>query len=238
MSTRTSVSRGTKLRVAFCVALLAVIGACSCGCFPIWFNPFQTARIAKQGELAVALGLSMFGDNELQELVIAASQIQLSVGVSERVDIGIQSGFWSYLTEEQEEVYSLEDPPTGRLHPLGAIAEAKLSVLDGEIALSLGGGYSCEFYTAGVLGWGLKATAYYTIADVLSGSLCVLYPLDDIPDPFSLSGENFPREISIVGVAGLSLDLSDSVALLIEVGTRFGTSLFGVGVGLRFRGSP
>jgi len=214
--------RGTKaahyVRPLFSVLSVVLLACCVTGCWPIWFSMFQTASTLGKGNVGAVLGLSAIGDDE--QIGVFMPQASLGVGLTDSVDLRIRSGFWLFASEELSESYRTDDMSEGDLQPMGVTGEVKVSVVDDLAALGLGVGHSCEFYTPGKLGWGLEATAYYTLS-FLSGIVRVLYPLDSPGDGTS--------ELSLLYTGAISIPISESVQLLFEIGSRDTTDLISFG---------
>ncbi|MCD6136264.1 hypothetical protein J7J63_06115 [Candidatus Bipolaricaulota bacterium] len=197
-----------RLRSLAMVGLLLVVVLLS-GCY---FNIFQTARTVGAGKVAISLGSGVVnivaGQNSS---LVFTPQARIAVGLSDSVDLGIQSG--------------LMVNSSGTPSFLGAIGDIKLALLQDpetfSIALGLGGGYS-----PGLLGWGVEGSVY------LDSNIAFL-PIYAVYRPIlPLSGDTLSVIHQFGG--GLHLDLSDSARILIEVDSWNGVLGGGISLDIIF----
>jgi hypothetical protein len=197
-----------RLRSLAVVGLLLVVVLLS-GCY---FNIFQTARTVGAGKVAISLGSGVVnivaGQNSS---LVFTPQARIAVGLSDSVDLGIQSG--------------LMVNSSGTPSFLGAIGDIKLALLQDpetfSIALGLGGGYS-----PGLLGWGVEGSVY------LDSNIAFL-PIYAVYRPIlPLSGDTLSVIHQFGG--GLHLDLSDSARILIEVDSWNGVLGGGISLDIIF----
>ena len=197
-----------RLRSLAMVGLLLVVVLLS-GCY---FNIFQTARTVGAGKVAISLGSGVVnivaGENSS---LVFTPQARIAVGLSDSVDLGIQSG--------------LMVNSSGTPSFLGAIGDIKLALLQDpetfSIALGLGGGYS-----PGLLGWGVEGSVY------LDSNIAFL-PIYAVYRPIlPLSGDTLSVIHQFGG--GLHLDLSDSARILIEVDSWNGVLGGGISLDIIF----
>lgn len=180
-----------RLRSIGIVGLLLLVVLLS-GCY---FNVFQTARTVGAGKVAISLGSGVVNIvvGESSSLIFTP-QARLTVGLSDSVDLGVQSG--------------LMIGASGEPGFLGAIADIKMALVQDpdtfSIALGIGGGYS-----PGLLGWGVEGSVYLDSNIVFLPIYVVYRPI------LPLGGETLGVIHQIAG--GLHLDLSDSARILIEV---------------------
>lgn len=201
----------TSVRVVLVVGLLISAFLLS-GCF---FNVFQTARTLGRGDMVLTLGMGLMnlevvalgggGSNP-----ILTPQARLAAGISDGVELGLQSGI-------------MISPAGGQPGFLGVVADLKVSLFDepGAFALAVGfgGGWSLP-----MAGWGVQGSVY------LDSNLRVL-PVYFVYRPiFPLAGE----ELSVWHqfAAGLHLRLSDTARLLLEADNLSG--IWSIGLGLEF----
>jgi len=190
------------------VGLLLVVVLLS-GCY---FNVFQTARTVGAGKVAISLGSGVVN------IVVGTSsslvftpQARITVGLSNSIDLGIQSG--------------LMIGSSGEPSFLGAIGDIKLALMQDpetfSIALGVGGGYS-----QGLLGWGVQGSVY------LDSNIAFL-PIYAVYRPIlPLGGETLSVIHQLAG--GLHLDLSDSIRILIEVDSWNGVLGGGISLDIIF----
>lgn len=179
------------------------------GCY---FNIFQTARTIGKGNVAISLGSGVVGITVGQNSsLVFTPQARLTVGLSDSVDLGVQSG--------------LMIGSSGSPGFLGAIGDIKLALVQDpetfSIALGIGGGYS-----PGLLGWGIEGSVYLD-------SNIVIFPVYVVYRPI------VPLGGTTLGVihqfaAGLHLDLSDSARILIEVDSWNGVLGGGISLDIIF----
>jgi len=179
------------------------------GCY---FNVFQTARTVGVGKVAISVGSGVVNiSGGSSSSLIFTPQARITIGLSDSVDLGIQSGVM---------IGSSGEPGF-----LGAIGDIKLALVQdpGSIcfALGLGGGYS-----PGLLGWGVEGSVY------LDSNIAFL-PIYVVYRPIlPLGGESFQLIHQFAG--GLHLDLSDSVRILVEVDSWNGVLGGGISLDIRF----
>ena len=193
-----------RFRLVAIVGLLLVVVLLS-GCY---FNIFQTARTVGAGKVAVSLGSGVVSMTiQQQSSLLFTPQARLTIGLSDSVDLGVQSG--------------LVIGSSGEPGFLGVLGDVKLALAQdpnvGALALGIGGGYS-----PGLLGWGVEGSVY------LDSNIPFL-PLYAVYRPIlPLGGNNLQLIHQFAG--GLHLDLSDSARILIEVDSWNG--LLGGGISL------
>jgi len=169
------------------LALLVLLS----GCF---FNVFQTAQTVGAGHVALTLGAAAMNIAvQQQNSLIFTPQGRLTVGLSDNVDLGIQSGAMV--------------GTDGSAGFLGAIADLKARIVNIEngfaLALGIGGGYS-----PGLVGWGLEG-AVYLDSNVRFLPIYVVYrPM------LPLAGQQLA--VSSQVAVGLALRLSPVSRLLLE----------------------
>ena len=126
--------------------------------------------------------------------LVFTPQARIAVGLSDSVDLGVQSGMM---------IGSSGEPSF-----LGAIGDIKLALVQDpetfSIALGIGGGYS-----PGLLGWGVEGSIYLDSNIVILPVYVVYRPI------LPLGGSTLGVIHQFAG--GLHLDLSDSARILIEV---------------------
>lgn len=197
-----------RLRSVAIVGLLLVVVLLS-GCY---FNIFQTARTVGAGKVAVSLGSGVVNVTvgESSSLVFTP-QARLAVGLSDNVDLGIQSGIM---------IGSSGEPGF-----LGAIGDVKLALVQDpdtfSIALGIGGGYSL-----GLLGWGVEGSVFLDSNIAFLPVFVVYRPI------LPLGGEGLQLIHQFAG--GLHLDLSDSVRILVEVDSWNGGLGGGISLDIMF----
>ena len=190
------------------VGLLLVVVLLS-GCY---FNVFQTARTVGAGKVAISVGSGvvnmLVGQNSS---LIFTPQARLTVGLSDSVDLGVQSG--------------LMIGSSGSPGFLGVIGDIKMALVQDpetfSIALGIGGGYS-----PGLLGWGVEGSVYLD-------SNIVFLPIYAVYRPI------LPLSGTTLGVIhqfaeGLHLDLSDSARILIEIDSWNGVLGGGISLDIIF----
>ena len=197
-----------RLRLMGSVGLLLVVVLLS-GCY---FNIFQTARTVGAGKVAISIGSGVVSITVGQNSsLIFTPQARLTIGLSDSVDLGVQSGIM---------IGSSGSPGF-----LGAIGDIKLALLQDpktfSIALGLGGGYS-----PGLLGWGVEGSVYVDSNIVFLPIYLVYRPI------LPLSGGTLGVMHQFAG--GLHLNLSDSARILIEVDLWNGVLGGGISLDLRF----
>jgi hypothetical protein len=197
-----------RLRSVVIVGLLVVVVLLS-GCY---FNIFQTARTVGAGKVAISLGSGVVNlvIGESSSLIFTP-QARLTVGLSDSVDLGVQSGFMI--------------GASGEPGFLGVIGDIKMALVQDpetfSIALGIGGGYS-----PGLLGWGVEGSVY------LDSNIAFL-PIYAVYRPIlPLGGETLGVIHQFAG--GLHLDLSDSIRILIEVDSWSGVLGGGISLDIIF----
>jgi len=194
--------RKTRLLLVTSLALAVVMMS---GCY---FNVFQTARTIGAGNVAISIGSGIVGVTVgNNSSLVFTPQARLTVGLSDGVDLGLQSG--------------LMVDTSGTPSFLGAMGDIKLSLLHDpqlfSLALGVGGGYS-----SGLLGWGIEGSVYFDSNIVFLPIYAVYRPI------LPLSGNNLQLLHQFAG--GLHLDLSDSVRILLEL--DWWSGVWGVGISL------
>lgn len=187
----------TRLRAVGVAVMLVAIAFLSSGCL---FNLFQTARTVGAGNVALTIGtglMDLFSLTEEPNLVLTP-QARLAIGLSDQVDLGIQSGA----------LISLQGGEPGWM---GAVADLKFAIVNDPesfgLALGFGGGYSAEY-----LGWGLLGEVFF------DSNIRVLPIFIAYQAGFPLVGGEFTVLHHIAG--GLKLRLSETARLLLEVDFR------------------
>lgn len=173
--------------VAGVLVLLVVLS----GCF---FNVFQTAQTVGAGNVALTLGAAAMNIAvQQQNSLVFTPQGRLAVGLTDNLDLGIQSGAMV--------------GTDGSASFLGAIADLKARIVNIDngfaLALGVGGGYS-----PGLVGWGIEGSVY------LDSNLRFL-PLYVVYRPLLPLGGGQLTIANQVAV-GLYLRLSSSARLLLE----------------------
>ncbi len=197
-----------RARLLSVVCLLLVLVMMS-GCY---FNIFQTARTVGAGKVAISLGSGVVGITVGQSSsLIFTPQARLTLGLSDSVDLGLQSG--------------LMIDSSGQPSFLGAMGDIKLSLFHDpgtfSMAVGIGGGYS-----PGLLGWGVEGSLYVDSNIVFLPVYAVYRPI------LPLGGSSLQLIHQFAG--GLHLDLSDSVRILIELDWWSGVLGGGINLDIRF----
>lgn len=199
----------TRLRILMVVALLGGVLLMSTGCL---FNIFQTARMLGAGNVALTVGtglMDILPDGEPQWNL--APQARLAVGLSDKVDLGFQTG-------------ALVPLSTGDFGWLGVKGDLKFSIIDDpdsfSLAMGLGAGYGIEFLNVGIFG-----EVLFTVNSSLP--LFIAYQ-PTIP----LGVDEFALWHHIAG--GLVLPLSETSALYLIVDYRNPLFSFGLGFEIGF----
>lgn len=197
-----------RLRSLAIIGLLLVVILLS-GCY---FNIFQTARTVGAGKVAISVGSGVVNIVVGQDSsLIFTPQARLTVGLSDSVDLGVQSG--------------LMIGASGSPSFLGAIGDIKMALVQDpetfSLALGIGGGYSPS-----LLGWGVEGSVYLDSNIVFLPIYAVYRPI------LPLSGTTLGIIHQFAG--GLHLDLSDSVRILIEVDSWNGVLGGGISLDIIF----
>ncbi|MCK4356655.1 hypothetical protein KAT59_08355 [Candidatus Bipolaricaulota bacterium] len=197
-----------RLRSLAIIGLLLVVILLS-GCY---FNIFQTARTVGAGKVAISVGSGVVNIVVGQDSsLIFTPQARLTVGLSDSVDLGVQSG--------------LMIGASGSPSFLGAIGDIKMALVQDpetfSLALGIGGGYSPS-----LLGWGVEGSVYLDSNIVFLPIYAVYRPI------LPLSGTTLGVIHQVAG--GLHLDLSDSVRILIEVDSWNGVLGGGISLDIIF----
>ncbi len=197
-----------RLRSLAIIGLLLVVILLS-GCY---FNIFQTARTVGAGKVAISVGSGVVNIVVGQDSsLIFTPQARLTVGLSDSVDLGVQSG--------------LMIGASGSPSFLGAIGDIKMALVQNpetfSLALGIGGGYSPS-----LLGWGVEGSVYLDSNIVFLPIYAVYRPI------LPLSGTTLGVIHQVAG--GLHLDLSDSVRILIEVDSWNGVLGGGISLDIIF----
>lgn len=178
------------------------------------FNTFQTATLVRRGEAALVLGSGMLnvspGDGPAWALT---PQARLAVGLSERANLGFQTGAMIPLA-------------TGSPGWLGASSDLKLLLFEApgivSLAIGIGAGYGIEF-----LGWGV-------FGGVFLESHVKFLPLFAAYQPtVPLSGEDFTVWHHLA--AGVVVRLSSRTRLLLQVDWKVPILSFGLAVDIGHR---
>ena len=167
------------------------------------FNFLQTARTIGAGEAALTLGLGAIMNAEY--VAYLAPQGRLTVGMTEGIDLGFQSG-----------VRIGMGPAAGDVKFLGAVGDLKFSLLDGPqllMAAGVGGGYSHDAYRD-KNGWGLSLSAYCepVFPHLFDLSCCAGYRLH-LPLGESDESDRVPRHQLAFSI---SFILNDQARLILE----------------------
>jgi len=160
------------IRVALAVVLLGGVLILSTGCL---FNIFQTARMLGAGNTALTIGVGMMDivtidDGPNWNLT---PQARLTFGLSDTVDLGIQTG-------------ALVPLSTGDFGWLGVKGDVLFSLVDDpeafSFAVGIGAGYGLEFLNTAVFGeaifsvnGSLPLTIVYQPTVPLTGAFTVLH---------------------------------------------------------------
>jgi len=173
------------------VGLLLVVVLLS-GCY---FNAFQTARTVGKGNAALTVGCGVINvaiPGEYDWLF--TPQGRITIGLTDNLDIGVQSGMkiWS----------------TGEPTLLGIAGDLKIGLIQDPQSISFALGIGAS-YQPGVLGWGVAGSVW------LDSNLPFL-PVFFVYRPMLLLGADPLSIVHHVG-GGLHLDLSDHVRLLVEI---------------------
>lgn len=197
-------------RLVLVFLLGALVATLSTGCL---FNVFQTARTIGSGNLALTLGagLLMFQSDSSTNFSVTP-QARLAVGLSDAVDLGLQTGALIPITSG--------DPSW-----LGAVGDLKFRLFDqpDSFALSLGfgGGYSSEY-----LGWGIFGEAFF------DSNLRVLPIFFAYQPALAIGSDSVTLLHHLTG--GFKLKLSDQARLLLEADYRSGLISVGLAVEVGF----
>ncbi|MCX6094199.1 MAG: hypothetical protein NTY63_05165 [Candidatus Bipolaricaulota bacterium] len=189
------------------VGLGVAVLLCSTGCL---FNIFQTARTIGAGNVALTLGTGLFDFNldEAAHAYFLTPEARLAIGIADGVDLGVDTAF----------LVPLEGGETGWA---STTADLKFALFDQPdsfaLALGFGGGYSVE-----ALGWEI-------FGEVFLDSNARYFPVffAYMPELALVEGLGFIHHVT----AGLKLQLSDSVRLLVEVNYN-SLTYFGYGLAL------
>ena len=196
------------IRWILCVGLIPATLLLS-GCL---FNIFQTARMLGAGNMAVTIGAG------LMDIVVdeepnwnLTPQARLAFGLSDRVDLGFQTGAMVPLS-------------TGDFGWMGAKGDLTFSILDDpetfSLAMGFGAGYGVEF-----LNWGLFGEVLFNVNATLP--IFLAYQ-PTIP----LQGEGFALWHHVAG--GLALPISETSTLILVVDYRNGLFSFGLALEVGF----
>ncbi len=202
---------GKPIRWILCVGLIPATLLLS-GCL---FNIFQTARLVRGGDVAVVVGTGFMNISleEEEPLWTLTPQARLALGLSDRVNLGFQTGLAVPLT-------------SGSPGWMGASGDLKVSILDDpdsfSLAVGIGGGSSIE-----LLGWGV-------FGEVFLDSNLRAFPVFLAYQPtVPLSGEGFAVWHHLA--VGLKLRLSARARLLVQVDLRAPLLSFGFAVDIGHR---
>lgn len=203
------------LRILQVVVLFLVTFSLT-GCF---FNFLQTARTIGAGNTALTLGLGAIMN--IEYISYLAPQGRFTVGMTEGIDLGLQSG-----------VRIGVGPAAGDVKFLGAIGDLKFSLLDEPhflMAVGAGGGYSHDAYRD-KNDWGLSLSAYCEpIFPYLSDlSCCASYRLH-LPLGESDESDGMVRHQMAVSI---SFILSDQARLIVEFNKLPFEDLYSLGLAL------
>jgi len=202
-------------RIPQIIALLLVPLSLT-GCF---FNFLQTARTIGSGEAALTLGLGAIMNAEY--IAYLTPQGRFTVGMTEGIDLGFQSG-----------VRIGMGPAAGDVKFLGAVGDLKFSVLDEPqllMAVGAGGGYSHDAYRD-KNGWGLSLSAYCepVFSHLLDLSCCAGYRLHL---PLGKSDDSDGRVRHQLALS-ISFILSDQARLIVELNGLPFEDLYSLGLAL------
>ncbi len=197
-------------RLVLVCFLAVLVATLSTGCL---FNVFQTARTVGGGNLALTFGtgLLMFQSDSTTNYSVTP-QARLAVGLSDAVDVGLQTGALIPLTSG--------DPSW-----LGAIGDLKFRLFDQPdafaLALGFGGGYSVEY-----LGWGVFGEVFF------DSNLRVLPIFFSYQPGLGFGGDSVTLLHHLTG--GLKLKLSDQARVLLQADYRSGLLSVGLAVEVAF----
>jgi hypothetical protein len=196
------------IRWILCVGLIPATLLLS-GCL---FNIFQTARMIGAGNMAVTIGaglMDIVGDEDPNWNL--TPQARLAFGLSDKVDLGFQTGAMVPLS-------------TGDFGWMGAKGDLTFSILDDpetfSLAMGFGAGYGVEF-----LNWGLFGEILFNVNATLP--IFLAYQ-PTIP----LQGEGFALWHHVAG--GLALPISETSTLILVVDYRNGLYSFGLALEVGF----
>jgi len=176
------------------------------------FNIFQTARMIGAGNMAATIGaglMDIVGDEDPNWNL--TPQARLAFGLSDKVDLGFQTGAMVPLS-------------TGDFGWMGAKGDLTFSILDDpetfSLAMGFGAGYGVEF-----LNWGLFGEVLFNVNATLP--IFLAYQ-PTIP----LQGEGFALWHHVAG--GLALPISETSTLILVVDYRNGLFSFGLALEVGF----
>jgi hypothetical protein len=200
-----------QIRRIVCLGLIFAVLLLS-GCL---FNIFQTARLVRSGDVALVVGagfLNISIDDE-EPLWTATPQARLAFGLSDRVNLGLQTGVAVPLT-------------SGTAGWMGASGDVKFSIVDDphsfSLAVGVGGGSNIE-----LLGWGV-------FGEVFLDSNLRAFPVFIAYQPtVPLAGQNLAIWHHLA--VGLKLRLSERTRLLLQVDLRVPLLSFGLAVDIGHR---
>jgi len=197
------------IRVAWVIGLLGSVLVLSTGCL---FNIFQTARMLGAGNSALTIGVGLMDVSiEDDPSWTLTPQARLAFGLSDSVDLGLQTG-------------ALVPLSTGDFGWLGVKGDLLFSLVNDpeafSFAMGIGAGYGLEFLNMGIFG-----EAIFSV----NGSL----PLTIVYQPtVPLTGDGITilHHIS----AGLELPISEkaSVFLVVDIRPQEPRALISYGLGL------
>jgi len=208
--------RKALMRRTLQIIVLLLLASSLTGCF---FNFLQTARTIGAGDAALTLGLgAIFNVEYISYLTL---QGRFTVGMTEGIDLGLQSG-----------VRIGVGPAAGDVKFLGVIVDLKFSLLDEPhflMAVGVGGGYSHDAYRD-KNGWGLSLSAYYeSVFPYLPDlSCCASYRLHL---PLEGSDESYGMVRHQMAVS-ISFFLSDQARLILEFNGLPFENLYSFGLAL------
>lgn len=174
------------------------------------FNIFQTARLVRSGDVALVVGTGLLNisvDDE-EPLWTATPQARVTFGLSDRVNLGLQTGVAVPLT-------------SGSVGWMGASGDVKFSIFDDPHSFSLAAGVGAGSNIE-LLGWGVFGEVF------LDSNLRAL-PIFIVYQPtVPLAGENLAVWHHLA--VGLKLRLSERARFLLQVDLRAPLLSFGFAV--------
>jgi len=198
-------------RIRWVLAVFVLVGAAilSTGCL---FNMFQTARMLEAGDVGIVVGSGLIDlavdDDPVWTLT---PQARLAFGLSDAVNLGLHTGAMIPLS-------------TGDPGWMGVVGDLKFSLFNDpesvSLAIGFGGGNGIHF-----IGWGVFGEVFLDL------NVFPLYFAYQPTIPLSEAGFGVWHDVAI----GLSLWISDSARLLLEVDTRnLGMWVYGLALEVSF----
>jgi len=195
----------TQTRWVLCIGLITMALLLS-GCL---YNIFQTAAMIRGGDVGLAVGSGLvnmgFDDDPLW---MVTPQARVAFGLSDTVNLGVQSGVGIPLT-------------TGSPGWMGAVGDIKVSILEDPgplaVAVGAGGGFSVEW-----VGWGV-------FGQILLDSNLRAFPVFaayQLAAPLSGGGRRLWHHLAV----GWRWRLSEQAQMLLQVDLAVPLISFGVAV--------